>query len=72
MFSCDFCEISKNTFFYRTPSVAASVVRRNTKHKKDEKRESKEKKFEKKVRVIGWVVSAVFAFLSSTVEVGRW
>ena len=72
MFSCDFCEISKNTFFYRTPSVATSVVRRNTKHKKDEKRESKEKKFEKKVRVIGWVVSAVFAFLSSTVEVGRW
>ena len=24
-FSCDFCEISKNTFFYRTPLVAASV-----------------------------------------------
>ena len=24
MFSCKFCEISKNTFFYRTP-VAASV-----------------------------------------------
>ena len=23
--SCEFCEISKNTFFYRTPSVAAPV-----------------------------------------------
>ena len=25
MFSCEFCEISKNTFLYRTPLVAASV-----------------------------------------------
>ena len=25
VFSCKFCEISKNTFFYRTPSVAGSV-----------------------------------------------
>ena len=25
MFSCDFCEISKTTFIYRTPPVAASV-----------------------------------------------
>ena len=25
MFSCEFCEISKNTFCYRTPPVAASV-----------------------------------------------
>ena len=25
MFSCEFCEISKNSFFYRTPLVAASV-----------------------------------------------
>ena len=24
MFSCEFYEISKNTFFYRTPLVAAS------------------------------------------------
>ena len=24
MFSCEFCEISKNTFFQRTPPVAAS------------------------------------------------
>ena len=25
MFSCEFCEISKNTVFYRTPLVAVSV-----------------------------------------------
>ena len=25
MFSCEFCEIFKTTFFYRTPPVAASV-----------------------------------------------
>ena len=28
VFSCDFCEISKNTFFSRTPLVAASVKAR--------------------------------------------
>ena len=26
VFLCEFCEISKNTFFYRTPVVAASVT----------------------------------------------
>ena len=30
VFSCKFCESSKNTFFYRTPLVAASVF--STKH----------------------------------------
>ena len=25
-FSCEFCKISKNTFFYRTPPVTASVI----------------------------------------------
>ena len=25
VFSCEFCDISKNTFYYRTPQVAASV-----------------------------------------------
>ena len=25
MFSCDFCEISENTYFYRTTPVAASA-----------------------------------------------
>ena len=27
VFSCEFCEISKNTFSYRTPPVAASGLR---------------------------------------------
>ena len=27
MFSCEFCEISKNTFFYRTPLVVAPETR---------------------------------------------
>ena len=27
VFSCEFCEIAKNTFSYRTPPVAASVMR---------------------------------------------
>ena len=53
MFSCEFCEISNNTVFYRAPPVAASVVRRNTKHKKMKIRELKERKFKKKVRGIG-------------------
>ena len=26
VFSCEFCEISNNTFFYRTPLVAASAT----------------------------------------------
>ena len=26
VFSCEFCEISKNSFSYRTPTVAASEV----------------------------------------------
>ena len=26
MFSCEFCEISKNTFFYRTFQMAASKI----------------------------------------------
>ena len=29
VFSCEFCEISKNTFFYRTPLVAASACMKN-------------------------------------------
>ena len=27
VFSCEFCEISKKNFFYRTPLVATSVLR---------------------------------------------
>ena len=30
LFSCEFCEISKKTFSYRPPLVAASVKRKNT------------------------------------------
>ena len=26
VFSCEFCEVSKNTYSYRTPLVAASVM----------------------------------------------
>ena len=29
-FSCEFCKISKNTFLYRAPPVAASVTYDNT------------------------------------------
>ena len=29
VFSCEFCKISKNIFFYRTPPVAASIRRRS-------------------------------------------
>ena len=27
VFSCEYCEILKNTFFYRTPLVAASAAK---------------------------------------------
>ena len=30
VFSCEFCEISKNTFSYRTPPMAASVSAENS------------------------------------------
>ena len=29
VFSCEFCEVSKNTFFYRIPLVAASEICHN-------------------------------------------
>ena len=29
VFSCEFCEISKNTFFKRTPPMAASIIWQN-------------------------------------------
>ena len=28
VFSCEFCKISKNTFYYRTPLVVASVYKK--------------------------------------------
>ena len=30
MFSCEYCETFKNSFFYRTPPVAAFVALRDT------------------------------------------
>ena len=76
VFSCGFCEISKNTFFYRTPPVAATVVRRNTKHKKDENTRIERKEIWKKSKRNRMcccnIYIAIFAFLSSTEEVGRW
>ena len=46
LFSCEFCEITKNTFCYRTPLMAASVdylaistdedsIQKNTLHKNE-------------------------------------
>ena len=57
MLFCEFWEISKNTLFYRTPPVAASIVRWNTKHKKDENMRIERKEIwkKKKKREIGWV-----------------
>ena len=48
VFSYKFWEISKNIFFYRTPPVAASVIRRNTIHEKDENTRIKRKEIWKK------------------------
>ena len=31
VFSCEFCEIFKNTYFYRTPLVTASALKKYTK-----------------------------------------
>ena len=30
VFSCEFCEISKNIFCYRTPLVAASIITKSS------------------------------------------
>ena len=30
LFSCEFCEISKNTLSYRTPLVATSIISKGT------------------------------------------
>ena len=35
VFPCEFCEIYKNTFSYRTPPVAASNNMRESEHKRD-------------------------------------
>ena len=51
--SCGFCEISKNTFFYRTPPGLPLLLDEIQNIKKMKTRKSKERKFEKKVREIG-------------------
>ena len=37
VFSCDFCEISKKTFSYRIPLVAASISKSNVKTSNEKK-----------------------------------
>ena len=37
VFSCEFCEVSENTFYYRTPLVAASETLRKEKNKTNRK-----------------------------------
>ena len=73
----NFAKFLRIPFFYRTPPVAASVVRRNTKHKKDENTriEKKKRNLKKNKRNMVSCINiyiVVFAFLSSTIEVGRW
>ena len=67
VFFCDFCKVSKNNSFYRTPPVSAFIVRRNTKHKKMKTQELKEGEFEKNVGDIGWVV-LMFSCVCFSVE----
>ena len=57
-------------FKWQTNATQDTVqfVKGETKHKKMNRRESKERKFDKKVRETGWVVlKVVFVSLSSTV-----
>ena len=68
VFSCEFREVSKNIFFYKTPPVAASVTQ-NTKKMKT--RELKERKFEKKRGKQGELFYIVLFAFMSTVEVGK-
>ena len=76
VFSCGFWKISKYKFFYRTPLVAASIVRRIRKHKKDENTRIRKKKIWKKSKrnkvSCFNIYIVVSAFLQSTAEVGRW
>ena len=41
VFSCEFCEISKKTFFYRIPLVAASISKSNIKTSNEKKKPRK-------------------------------
>ena len=62
-------------FKWQTNAARDTVqfVRRDTKHKEMDTRDSKESKFEKKVRETGWVVLIVIiVFLSCTVVEVKW
>ena len=64
-----------SAFKWQTNAARDTVqfVRRDTKHKEMDTRDSKESKFEKKVRETGWVVLIVIiVFLSSTVVEVKW
>ena len=62
MISCEFCEISKNTFFDSTPLVAACV-------KEQENHFSASQFFQSKVR---FVVCDIFGEVRSAGERGLW
>ena len=57
MFFCEFCEISKNTFFYRTPPVTAS-----------EKPRSPERSSEKNTWFIGMISLKLVAFIEGILK----
>ena len=70
MFSCEFCEVSNSTFFNRTPSVGAFVVRNTKKMKHFQQKGNLKKSKRNRVNFFNTYI-VVFAFLSSVVEVGR-
>ena len=72
MYSCEFCEVSNSTFFNRTPPVGAFVVWNTKKMKHENQNKGTLKKESKRNRVSFFnTYIVVFAFLPSTVEVGR-
>ena len=64
--------LCQSLFFNKVADLRLFVVRRNTKHKKDENTRIERKEIRKKSRRNIVLIFIVFAFLSSTVEVGSW
>ena len=58
MFSSEFCEISKNTFFYFTPPVAASVICSRSIVKTDDFYNSTQRRIYKQVEHVRWIFFA--------------
>ena len=58
MFSSEFCEISKNTFFYLTPPVAASVICSHSIVKTDDFYNSTQRRIYKQVEHVRWIFFA--------------